>query len=112
MSTEAIALFTIAALMLAVVMILSSRRESRYDREETERARARAEKARLEAEVARREHAQWRERLALQREAILVGGDPRGLGDGMGRLVDATDRFRRQGALSDPTPSGRLRPRG
>ncbi len=97
------------ALALAVVMLLSGRLSARSEREEAERARARVEEARLQAELARRRRIDWEHKVALQREAIVVGGDPRGLGDGIGRVVDASDRFRR---VSAPAPPGRARPHG
>jgi Flp pilus assembly protein TadB len=117
MSTEAIVLFTAAALALAAYMVLSSARTSRLEREETALARARAEDARVEAELARRQRVLWERRLAeQQREAILVGGDPRGLHDGLGLYPDRSGRFLREAGASaptpDPVPPGPARPRG
>lgn len=95
MSTEATVFIIAAAILFAAYMTVSSMRITRLERAEAARARARAEQARLEVEIARRRRLDWEQRLADQRDAILVGGDPRGLGDGLGRVIEASNRFRR-----------------
>lgn len=99
MSTEALFLFTVVALTLAAFLIFSTMRTARAEQREAELARARAEAAREEAERARQQRFEWEARLAadveVQREAILAGGDPRGLHDGLELRPQRTGRFKR-----------------
>ena len=90
MSTEAITLFVVAALFMAVLLILSGMSTRRAERRDLETARAREEAARREAEEARLHRATWEARLAAEAEAqqgdaIVAFRDPRGLADGLGR---------------------------
>ena len=102
MSTEAFTLFVVAALFLAALLVLSGMRTHRSERRDLDTARAREEAARREALAAREHRIEWEARLAAeaeeQRLAIVAGGDPRGLSDGLGRSeggVAASHRFAR-----------------
>ena len=111
--TLAILIFMGGALVLAAFLIVSSDRTTRHEQRELERARAREEAARLDAEAARATRARWEAKIAadseMQRNAIVAGGDPRGLGDGLGAqpapvAPARTRRFRRSDA---PAPFSR-----
>lgn len=105
MSTLAIVLFIAGALLVAAVLIVSSIRTGRIEEREIAEANARADLARREAQAARA----LRVKLAdADRQLAAAAADPRGPGDGLGRELAPTGRFKRRAEAPAPSrPAGR-----